>query len=91
MRVSRWSRAPGQGERVGDEVERYLNRNQNQKPESLDLVLESIKISGLGGSVVCDRIVKLVLGDVGLEFEENGGKRKNGEGERFERGTGQQI
>ena len=54
-------------------------------------VLESIKISGLGGSVVCDRIVKLVLGDVGLEFEENGGKRKNGEGERFERGTGQQI
>ncbi len=26
--------------------------------------------------MVCDRIVKLVLGDVGLEFEENGGKRK---------------
>jgi hypothetical protein len=26
--------------------------------------------------VVCDRIVKLVLGDVGLEFEGNGGKRK---------------
>ena len=41
--------------------------------------------------MVCDRIVKLALGDVGLEFEENGGKRKNGEGERFERGTGQQI
>ena len=26
--------------------------------------------------MVCDRIVKLVLGDVGLEFEENGGERK---------------
>ena len=76
MRVSRWSRAPGQCERVGDEVERYLNRNQNQKPESLDLVLESIKISGLGGSVVCDRIVKLVLGDVGLEFKKTVGEGK---------------
>ena len=26
--------------------------------------------------MVCDRVVKLVLGDVGLEFGENGGKRK---------------
>ena len=29
---------------------------------------ESTKIGGFGGSVVCDRIVRLVLGDVGLEF-----------------------
>ena len=26
--------------------------------------------------MVCDRIVKLVLGDVGLEFEEDCGRRK---------------
>ena len=43
--------------------------------------------------MVCDRIVKLVLGDVGLEFEENGGKRKmekargsrGGQANRYER------
>ena len=41
--------------------------------------------------MVCDRIVKLVLGDVGLEFERRLWGKENEEEERFERGTGRWI
>ena len=41
--------------------------------------------------MVCDRIVKLVLGDVGLEFKGRLWEKKDEEEERFERGTGQWI
>ncbi len=41
--------------------------------------------------MVCDRIVKLVLGDVGLEFERRLWEKEDEEEERFERGTGRWI
>ena len=47
---------------VGDEMVKYLD----QKAKIWDF--EITENGGFGGSVVCDRIVKLVLGDVGLEF-----------------------
>ena len=40
--------------------------------------------------MVCDRIVKLVLGDVGLEFKKTVGEEDEEE-ERFERGKGRWI
>ena len=43
-----------------------------------------------GGAGAC-RIVKLVLGDVGLEFRRRLWEKEDEENERFERGTGQWI
>ena len=53
----------GQCHHVGDKMVKKV-----PGPESLNLGVGNTKIGGFGGSVVCDRIVKLVLGDVGLEF-----------------------
>ena len=41
--------------------------------------------------MVCDRIVRLVLGDVALEFEEDCGRQEDEEKEKCERARGQWI
>ena len=51
--------------------------------------IENTKIGGFGGSVVCDRVAKLVLGDVGLEFRRRLWEKENEGKEKVERGTGQ--
>ena len=38
--------------------------------KSLNLGFENTKIGGFGGSVVCDRVVRLVLGGVGFRLLE---------------------
>ena len=50
---------------------------------------ESTKICGFGGSVVCDRIVRLVLGDVG--FGRRLWAEEDEEKEKFKRARGQWI
>ena len=39
--------------------------------------------------MVCDRVAKLVLGDVGLEFRRRLWEKENEGEEKVERGTGQ--
>ena len=50
----------GDSQHVVDEMVKYLD----QKAYIWDF--EIIEIGGFGGSVVCDRIVRLVLGGVGF-------------------------
>ena len=76
-----------------DKVISFL-KNFNQPSEVKSLLLglsnynlsnfETAKICGSGGSVICGRIVKLVLGDVGFELLEKVLSEENEKREKCE-------